>query len=174
MPVKHGPKGLRGKVAGKLTPRQKTAIAHPCLRARGSEHARYHRRNGGWQSILTFDLFPPPEPAKDATCTCDSLLENFPGSTREEVKDDCPLHQYDNRGDTGVWHARCTTFPVRRLGDWTQDEQKDVKRVLMRLLKNVGKGEVSAKKGSEDPPATIHFYRKATVAEIRRARKAMP
>lgn len=40
-----------------MTPRQRVAIAHPCISGANGDHARFHRRTGGWQTILTFDLF---------------------------------------------------------------------------------------------------------------------
>lgn len=172
MPVKHGPKGMRGRVP-KLTPRQKVALRNPCERGKGGEHPRYLRRNGGWQSILTFDFFPKVE--HDEECICEKLRDDFMKRNQgkrcslDEVRGDCPLHQHKDVEDSAVWHARATTFPVRRLGDWETHEQTDVKRVLKRLLKNVGTGEIAVRKGSEVPPHSIHFYVEATPAEIVRA-----
>lgn len=171
MPVKHGPKRMPGRIAGKLTPRQRAALRSPCIRGKGSRHVRYHRRNGGWQSILTFDFFPAGDPPADAKCRCEALMEVFEKrhgkkASADDVAGDCPVHSVT---DHAVWHARATTWPMKPLGQWTPDEQRDVKRVLMRLLRNVGTGEATPRKGREEPPMTIHFYKDATPAELIRA-----
>lgn len=127
-------------MAGKMTPRQRAAICWPCDRGTEGTHPRYHRRNGSWQSILTFDLFAPPDLDGDG--------------------------DGDEVTAQAVWHARATTFPPKPLADWTDDEQREVKRVLNRLLKNVGKSRVEVRKGGESPPTSIHFYKHATISEI--------
>lgn len=152
--VKAGPKGLKGALAGKKTPRQRAAICWPCDRSRGSEHPRYHKRNGGWQSILTFDLMPAPP--HDADCdTLDDVHVGYPCSCEIEPR------------PRASWHARATTWPVVGLDMWTPKQRKDVKAVLRRLLKNVGVGELDIHKGGEEPVSmSIHFYREATMSEI--------
>lgn len=142
MPVKHGPKGMRATVPSKLTPRQKVALHRPCIDGKGSTHARYHRRNGSFQTILTFDLFDEETCEKDAAAL-----------TR------------------AVWHARVATVPQKRLGDWSIYERNECKRMLSRLLMHVGHDRTDIKKDHEDPPTTIHMYKYATASEIARAQR---
>lgn len=143
--VRQGPKGMRASVPGKLTPRQKVALRRPCINAKGGNHFRYHRRNGGFQTVLTLDLFDEDFKEKDPTAL-----------TR------------------AVWHARVTTAPEpKRLAEWTIYERTECKTMLMRLLKNVGHPRVDVKKDAEDPPTTVHMYKYATAGEIARALKAI-
>lgn len=149
----------------KLTPRQRAAIAWPLEPGHAADHPRYHRVIGGWQSILTFDL----EESTEYECACQQIADNGNhGVIDEYVYDDCPYHQYGEYGRRAFWHARATTYPAKPLADWTADEQRGVKRVLQRLLKRVGDGDVRIDKGSEDPPSSIHFFKRATDAEIGR------
>jgi len=164
--VKIGPKGMRGTLTTKLTPRQRAAICWPCNKGEGLNHLRYHRRNGGWQSVLTFDLWPAPPHDDGCEAADDGMLE----CTCEPE----PRHR-------AMWHAQATTWPSEPLGVWTPDQQRDVKRILKRLLKNVGYGQAEVQKGKETVvhkgkkltvPLSIHFYREATMSEIAQCNRA--
>ena len=70
-------------------------------------------------------------------------------------------------GHEAVWHARASVFPAAPLSEWPSDSRRDVKRLLLRLLRGLGKGSgVDIKKGAEDPVTSVHFYREATTEEI--------
>lgn len=69
-----------GKYGHRLTPRQRVAICHACDKGRDSEHPRYHRVNGYWQSILTFDLFPPANGEEDWRAVWHARVTKFPAT----------------------------------------------------------------------------------------------
>ena len=174
MPIRNGPKGLKATMPN-LTPRQKVAIYWPCDRGRNSVHARYHRRTGGWQSILTLDLFPPPPHDK----ACPTRAKKITPDRNGLVALDCDCDP--KPVERGEWHARTTTWPGAALADWSTDQKVGVKRVLKRLLRGVGKGEIEIRKGKETSedvngkqvpnPTSVHFYKEATASEIARCQR---
>lgn len=149
MPVKHGPKGMRARLAG-YTPRQRVAICHPCERGDGGAHPRYHRITGSWQSILTFDLF---EPGQSGAVELEELDELADGDERPHVR--------------AYWHARITTMPQRAIAEWDADGLRDARRHLGRLVSSVGQGKVEVRRGTEGGTAvSVHVYKRATMSEI--------
>ena len=134
---------------GKLTPRQRTAICWPCDMGKNHAHPRYHKRTGGWQSILTFDMFAPAP--HDDDC-----------ARKRNVDEPCDCGSVRK----AMWHARATPYPQRPLADWSVRDQSDIKRVLNGMLRGVGQGGVEVQKGGESPSISIHFYREATISEV--------
>jgi len=140
MPVKHGPKGL--KAGKRFTPRQRCAIARPALTNAEGNHPRYHRRNGYWQSILTFDLF------------------------REEVPE-CLLEEHGMSGRVGVWHARIAMYPTKLVSEWSAEEVNDARTAARRLVVGVGQGSTEIAEGADQ--RSLHVFRWATISEVAQA-----
>ena len=68
----------------------------------------------------------------------------------------------------GRWHAVVGTWPVAECWTWNAHQKKQVKAVAMRLLTRIGEGEVDIQPNAS-PANEIHFYRTATVEEMKEA-----
>ncbi len=131
-------------LARKKTPRQRCALAFP-IESDGELHPRYHRRTGGYQSILTFDLRRPPE--------------DFSIAGVELVS-----------GQVGMWHGRVSTFPVKDLAAWTPQELGKARQMAQRLVANIGQGSWDHRNAADNQARRI--FRWATLSEVAQALRA--
>jgi len=131
----------------KYTPRQRCAIAHPVRKKEGYLHPRYWRRNGDFQSVLTFDLF-------DA--------EDVPEKFKEQT----------SGGQVGIWHGRIWRCPeALAIGDWTAEDLSKAQKMMMRLVNKVGMYAHEAVPGKDN--ASVHVFRWGTITEVAMALRAI-
>jgi hypothetical protein len=127
-----------------MTPRQRCAVTYAVLKPDRDTpiHPRHHRVTGGWQTILTLDLFPGGE---------------LPSDVAIEATD----------GWVGMWHARAAKYPLAPVTGWSTEDASDAKTAVGRLLCRVGQDEamvVSDKDGD-----SLHVLKPATPQEVRAA-----
>ena len=130
------------RVLKDMTPRQRCAVVYPIADTGTIPHARHHRRNGGVQSILTFDVAEI------------SSLKGADLATVGRALD----------GWYAVWHARVSMHPVTHVDDWDAATIENAKGVVMRCVAGVGIDEVEVHNGSD--LQSIHVYKWATHEEI--------
>ncbi len=127
----------------KLTPRQRAAINQPCRKTEDAVHVRYHRVNGYFQSILTFDLF---------------------ASVLPYIESDHEWFNHIDAGKLGLWHARVATFPVSNPVEWDQSQQRSCGRRIKQLISRVGIDEIEIQVSMKD--GAIHGWRWGTSEEL--------
>lgn len=129
-----------------MTPRQRCAVAFPVADVKAPVHPRHYRVMAPFQTILTFDMFPD---------------EHLPENLKERAIN----------GRCGVWHARISTFPGKKIEDWQAADRTRGSKMLQRLLSQVGiDGKDEIAMGNDG--ISMHAYRWASTSEVAQAIRA--
>lgn len=145
MPVKHGPKGMRGRLARKHTHRQRAALADP-VNDKSELSVKFHRVNAPFQSILTFDLHEIPE--------------DYDDDDVESVG-----------GRIGMWHGRVTSMPESPLSSWSRSDKTDARLILKRMVRNCGQGDVQLRESKDG--FALRIFRWGSISEVAQALRAV-